>query len=252
MMDTEKKLIQAQAELDRTCKEYEAFLYAISHDLGAPIRHINSFSQIILESQGDQFDEKTRHYFQFVIEGGKQLNEMLAALLTLSRLNTQKRPFEQTDISEIIATLQSGKLAEEFETRKASLVVEKLPIISADGDQIALLFEALLSNALKFQVEGTMPKIHISAEADDGQWRFRIEDNGIGLEPKYAESVFGIFKKANATGKYPGTGIGLTIAEKIVVRHGGTIRILPAKTQGTIVEFELNSNPPQEMGQLDN
>ena len=169
------------------------------------------------------------------------MQELINDLLTYSRVGTQGKPFASTDCGQVLAdTLANLKLV--VEERRAVITHDRLPTLSADRGQLAQVFQNLISNALKFC--GTRPpRIHVGAECRDGEWCFRVTDNGIGIEPKYFDRIFLIFQRLHTRDEYPGTGIGLALCKKIVERHGGRIWVESETGKGSTFCFTLVAPP---------
>lgn len=230
----EQELEQARREIDALREEHKNFLYRISHDLNAPIRHIDGFSNLVLASNFDKFDEDTKKYFEIIIKSNQQLGAMLGALLQLSRLSTREKPFQAVDTNSMIKHIIDGSLADKIETTSAFINVDTVPQIFGDLDQIIMLFEELLKNALSFVSPGTTPNIRIAAEESESHIQYAIKDNGTGVDPKLKGTIFELFKRGVDKEAHPGQGVGLTIAAKILQRHGGKIWVEDNVPNGSI------------------
>jgi light-regulated signal transduction histidine kinase (bacteriophytochrome) len=219
--------------------EFNDFIYTISHDLGTPLRAITNFSKLLKEKYAGTLDEKGELYLQFVIDGGEKLQTMLNGLVNYSRVNTQAKPPLPIEMSTLVGQCQ-GALHDKIVAAKAIICVkDKLPQVVADPDQCFSLFLALLDNALTYHAKDRQPHIQISAKDKGNKWEFLIEDNGIGIPPANMERVFHVFKRLHTDEEYPGIGMGLALAKKIVERHGGTIGFLPGTTGGATCRFTL-------------
>ncbi len=226
-----------EQELRRTNRELEEFAYVASHDLQEPLRMVNIYTQLIVQNPDD---EKTQlqQYSAFVQQGVKRMEGLIQDLLTFSRtVHTEDLPIGTADLSasltEALSVLQ-GRIQE----AGASVESTALPLVRGDTSQMAHVFQNVLSNALKYRKEGTPPRIRISAKQDADRWVIAVQDNGIGFEPKYAERIFGLFKRLHKD-EYAGTGLGLAICKRIVERYGGRIWAEGTPGQGAAFYFSL-------------
>ena len=237
----EDALRQTAEALARSNRELEQFAYVASHDLQEPLRMVASYTQLLARRYTDQLDTTAHDYVRFAVEGARRMQELINDLLTYSRVGTQGKPFASTDCGQVLAdTLANLKLV--VEERRAVITHDRLPTLSADRGQLAQVFQNLISNALKFC--GTRPpRIHVGAECRDGEWCFRVTDNGIGIEPKYFDRIFLIFQRLHTRDEYPGTGIGLALCKKIVERHGGRIWVESETGKGSTFCFTLAAPP---------
>jgi light-regulated signal transduction histidine kinase (bacteriophytochrome) len=223
--------------------EFRDFAYIVSHDLAGPVRSIVGFSQILAE-QADKLDnEEDRLHLDLVIESGERLNEMIQGLLAFSRLNTVSRPVEMVDLEMILAKCHMA-LQMRLDNSKGQLTYPKMPEVRGDPSRLYTLFYALLDNALKFRRDGVPPDIRVYFEESANQWDFCIADNGIGIDPMFYDDVFRPLRKLHTDEAYSGVGMGLTLARKIVIQHGGNIELEPSDSGGLAVYFSLSKTPP--------
>ena len=252
----EADLLRANQRLASSNKELEQFAYVASHDLQEPLRMVASFSQLLSKKYGDQLDEQAQRWIEFSVDGASRMQKLINDLLEFSRLTTRGREHEPVNAA---AMLDAGlaNLTQAVEESGAGIERADLPWVLGDGPQLALLFQNLLSNALKYRGEAT-PRIRIGAgpatgadarnAAGERMWEFYVTDNGIGIDPKYREQVFVIFQRLHTREEYAGTGIGLAMCRKIVETHGGRIWIDEgAEGAGTRFSFTLPYfKPPTE------
>ncbi len=244
----ETDLIRANERLASSNRELEQFAYVASHDLQEPLRMVASFSQLLSKKYGDQLDEQAQRWIAFSVDGASRMQKLINDLLEFSRLTTRGREHEPVDAA---AMLNAGlaNLTQAVEESGAEIERADLPWVVGDGPQLALLFQNLLSNALKYRGE-TPPRVCIGAGPATGadaknaagapMWEFRVTDNGIGIQPKYREQVFVIFQRLHTREEYAGTGIGLAMCRKIVETHGGRIWIETGDDgEGTRISFTL-------------
>jgi len=228
-----------QRQLTTVRDEFKDFTYIVSHDLGAPLRAVVSFSKMLSEKYEGTLDEKGELYLKFVTRGGEKLQAMLSGLVDYSRVDTRKKPLEVVETAVLVGQCHAA-LKDKIIACKGSIRVQgTLPPVLADPDQCLQLFLAVIDNALTYHAPSIVPHVRILATDIGEQWKFSVEDNGIGIDPASQERVFLVFKRLHTDEEYPGVGMGLALAEKIVVRHGGAIGITPGAHGGTICWFTL-------------
>lgn len=209
-------------EYDVLAAAFKDYAYSVSHDLSAPVRAMVEFSKLLSQEHGDVLSGEAQEYLSLIVSNGQKMQSMMDGLLAYSRLNTQAKPLARIDCNRILDQCREvlqGKIRE----TGAIFEITHLPTVRADADQAFQLFVALLDNALKFQPRGNQPKITVSAEPRGAFWQFSVVDNGIGIKPQFHEKIFKLFQRLHAEEEYPGVGIGLTLVERIIQRHGGKI-----------------------------
>jgi signal transduction histidine kinase len=228
------------AELLRSNAELEQFAYVASHDLQEPLRKVASFCQLLEKRYGDQLDDRGRQYIAFAVDGAKRLQVLINDLLTFSRVG---RAGEAVRLLPLDEPLDAAIAAVQVAVEESGAVIERperLPEVMGDATLLAMLWQNLIGNGIKFRVPGRSPVVRISAAGPAGElWQFCVEDNGIGIPAEFAEKVFVIFQRLHAREAYPGTGIGLALCKRIVEHHGGVISIDTAYTAGTRICFTL-------------
>ncbi|HEV2452250.1 MAG TPA: ATP-binding protein [Streptosporangiaceae bacterium] len=242
----------AQAtELLRSNAELEQFAYVASHDLQEPLRKVASFCQLLERRYGDQLDERGHQYIDFAVDGAKRLQTLINDLLTFSRVGRDevrvRLPLDQpldVAIRALAAAIEeSGAVIER---------PERLPEIMGDATLLAMLWQNLLGNGIKFRSSVRSPVLRITAaELPVGMWKFCVEDNGIGIAPEFAEKIFVIFQRLHSRDAYPGTGIGLALCKRIVESHGGEISLDLARTEGARICFTLPMIDPVGLDQAE-
>lgn len=241
----EKKLAEQKAalatELERSNKDLEQFAYVASHDLQEPLRTVSSFVGIIADRFKGELDEETELHMKIVVEGARRMRQMIDDLLHYSKVGTKEKRFLRINCEEVLQTATENlKMA--IEEIGVEIVKTPLPQIIGDMAQLISLFQNLLGNAIKFH--GTeKPRIRVSATKVEGSvfWRFAVQDNGLGIEPKFHEKIFVLFQRLHGRQDYPGTGIGLSVCKKIVERHGGRIWVESEPGKGTTFFFTLSA-----------
>ncbi|HEX2866251.1 MAG TPA: PAS domain S-box protein [Ignavibacteriales bacterium] len=233
----EDKLNRTIQKLEESNRELEQFAYVASHDLQEPLRMVSNYTQLLAKRYQSRLDETGREFINFAVSGAMRMQSLIKDLLAYSRVTTKARPFEPTDSGAVLKeVLLDLKFA--VEESKAQITSEELPLVMADRTQFRQLLQNLLSNSLKFRTEKP-PEIHISAEQREGEWLFKITDNGIGIDPQYFERIFMLFQRLHDSGTYPGTGIGLAICKKIIERHGGRMYVESEPGRGTSFYFTI-------------
>jgi PAS domain S-box-containing protein len=235
-----RELDQQTRELARSNAELEQFAYVASHDLQEPLRMITSYLQLIQRRYQGKIDTDADDYIHFAVDGAHRLKLLINDLLAFSRVGTRGKAFKLTNLNELVGQIcMSLQLA--IHDTGAEVSIADLPVVMGDAVQLTQLLQNLLSNALKFHGERPL-QVRIWAEARDGDWLFGVRDNGIGIEPQYAERIFVIFQRLHTREEYPGTGIGLAVCKRIVERHGGRIWVESQLGQGATFYFTLPMN----------
>jgi signal transduction histidine kinase len=224
-------------DLERSNAELEQFAYVASHDLQEPLRKVASFCQLLEQRYKGQLDERADQYIEFAVDGAKRMQQLINDLLAFSRVGRLGDTPQPVDLSEAARRALANLDATVVESR-AQVEIEPLPTVSGESSLLTTLFQNLISNALKFHGEDP-PRVRIGVARDGGEWLFTCADNGIGIDPEYAERVFVIFQRLHGKDEYAGTGIGLAMCRKIVEHHGGRIWLDPGATPGTTFRFTL-------------
>ncbi|WP_410509125.1 PAS domain S-box protein [Methanosarcina hadiensis] len=227
-------------ELARSNAELEQFAYVASHDLQEPLRMVVSYLQLLQRKYQGELDSKADKYIYFAVDGASRMQVLINDLLEFSRVTTKAREFEPADCRLILGQVLSD-LEISIKESGTSISYGPLPVIMADSTQLAQVFQNLINNAIKFRSKED-PQIRISAEKKADHWLFSVQDNGIGIDPKYSERIFEVFKRLHKREEYPGTGIGLSICKKIIERHGGHIWVESEPGRGSTFYFTLPVN----------
>ncbi|RMH76350.1 MAG: PAS domain S-box protein [Cyanobacteria bacterium J007] len=229
--------IRQRQELTRSNSELEQFAYIASHDLQEPLRTIASFTQLLARRYHDRLDAKAERYINHIVDGSLRMQTLIEDLLQYSRVRTRAKPFEEIETDKVLeialANLQSA-----IESNEATISVSALPVVKGDRAQLVQLFQNLIGNAIKYRRQDP-PEIAIDAKREGDRYRFCIEDNGIGIDPKHRDRIFQIFQRLHTIQEYPGTGIGLAVCQKIVQRHGGCIWVESELGRGSKFYFTL-------------
>ena len=238
----EADLRRSNDELKRANRELEEFSYVASHDLREPLRMVNIYAQLILEriaaKNGDDGDATLNQFANFVRQGANRMEALIDDLLTFAiSVHAESLPAGAADLSESFRQALSV-LSSRIEESGARVTTDPLPDVIGDVQQMAHVFQNLLSNSLKYSRAGVPPEIHVSARTDGDVCTVSIRDNGIGFDQGYAERIFGLFKRLHKE-EYPGTGLGLAICKRIVERYRGSIWAEGRPGEGATFYFAL-------------
>jgi light-regulated signal transduction histidine kinase (bacteriophytochrome) len=224
-------------ELARSNAELEQFAYVASHDLQEPLRTITSYLQLIERRYKHKLDDDAAEFIDYTVQASRVMQQLIRDLLSLARVTSRAKPPEPTDLARVLDEVETA-LDTAISESGAEIVREPLPTVLADAGQLRQLLQNLVSNALKFR-GSKPPRVVVSAERTGEEWRVAVVDNGIGIEPKYKERVFEIFKRLHRSEEYSGTGIGLAVCKKIVERHGGRIWLESEPGEGATFSFTV-------------
>ncbi len=228
---------EKEEELRRANDDLQQFAYSASHDLQEPIRNVAIYSELVAEQYHDRLDADGQMFLGFIKEGGRRLATLVDDLLAYTRAGVMEGEILSLDATEtLIHTLAS--LAEAIRENNATVTWDPLPCISMGETHLQQIFQNLIANAIKYRSIAA-PQIHISAASVGNDWRFSVQDNGIGIDPQYKEKIFGLFKRLHRDQKYAGTGIGLAICQRVVERYGGRIWVESAVGQGATFYFTI-------------
>jgi signal transduction histidine kinase len=211
------------AELRGANQELEAFSYSVSHDLRAPLRHAGAFAALLAKSAEAKLDARERHYLDAIRGAAEGAGRLIDDLLAFSRMGRREMLAREVDLGAVVEDARRS-LAAEAEGRRVDLRVGPLPRVRGDREMLLLVFQNLLSNALKFTRDREVAEIAVDGRVDErGEVVIRVRDNGVGFDMRYAGKLFGVFQRLQPAGKFEGTGVGLAIVRRIVQRHGGRV-----------------------------
>jgi light-regulated signal transduction histidine kinase (bacteriophytochrome) len=232
-----EELAGANQVLERSNIELQQFAYIASHDLQSPLRSISGFVQLLKLEYEDKLDEQAVNWIRRTIQATAQMQTLIRDVLAYSLVDSRSRPFAPTPFLDVfndaVALLESS-----INDAEAQVVCGKLPVVMGDRSQLVQLMHNLIGNGLKYHGDKP-PRVHVSAERHGNEWVFSVRDNGIGIDPKYYERIFEIFKRLHDQKEYPGTGIGLAVCRRVVSRHGGRIWLESEAGHGSVFHFTL-------------
>ena len=234
----EERVAQRTAELEESNKELEAFSYSVSHDLRAPLRALDGFSQAMLDDFGPQLPAEGQRYLKTIRYSAQQMSALIDALLEFSRFNRQELNKQAMDTSKLVHSALD-ELGFPWQERQVEIRVGDLPMSSGDPVLLKQVWLNLLSNALKYTNKRKKAEIEIGSTKINGTEVFFVRDNGTGFDMRYADKLFGVFERLHRMEDYEGTGIGLAMVQRIVNRHGGRVWANSAIDRGTTFNFTL-------------
>jgi light-regulated signal transduction histidine kinase (bacteriophytochrome) len=229
-------------ELARANADLEQFAYSATHDLKEPLRVISLYSQLLHRKYAGRLDQDAEQFIDYLFRAAHQMEQLITDLLAYTRTANVNKVDEartdeaRTDVNAVLATVLAT-LELQIRECRCRLTVEPLPTVRAHEVHVQQLFQNLIGNSLKYRSDHD-PQIQVSAEPKNGDWLFTVRDNGIGIDPQYTRQIFGIFKRLHGQ-KYPGTGIGLAICQRIVEGYGGRIWVESQLGQGAAFRFTL-------------
>ncbi len=236
--DLEQRVTERTVQLETANRELEAFSYSVSHDLRAPLRAIDGFSQAVVEDYGPQLPEEARRYLRTIRGGAQQMGALIDDLLTFSRLSRQPVKKHEVNMTKLVravleelTVLQQGRLID--------VRVGPLPVCRGDPILLKQVWVNLLSNALKYTRKRERAEIEIGCRTTNGVDTFFVRDNGTGFDMRYADKLFGVFQRLHRMEDYEGTGVGLAIVQRVINRHGGRIWAEAMVDQGATFNFTV-------------
>lgn len=239
----ESLLREKSLALEAANRELESFSYSVSHDLRAPLRGIDGFSQALLEDYGDQLPEEAHDYLRRIRGGAQRMGGLIDDLLRLSRVSRVEMAPATVDLSAVATSILQERARQEPERRVITSVAPGLAV-RADPGLMQILLENLLGNAWKYTAKTETARIELAAERLDGHSVYVVRDNGAGFDMQYADKLFGAFQRLHHPRDFSGTGIGLATAQRIVHRHGGRIWVEAKVGRGAVFRFVLGSPTP--------
>lgn len=236
--ELEQHVAERTAQLTAANQELEAFAYSVSHDLRAPLRALNGFSEALLESYTDQLDEQGKHYLARIQEAAKRMGQLINDLLSLSRVARAEFICRQVDLSALAHTI-AGDLKAQAPQRLAEFEITDGMIVEGDGNLLKIAMENLLDNAYKFTGQRERALIQVGRIEQNGKPVYFVRDNGAGFSMEYANKLFVAFQRLHSEREFPGIGIGLAIVQRIIHRHGGRVWAEGVVEQGATFYFTL-------------
>lgn len=232
----ESQVDERTRDLTAANEELQQFAYVASHDLQEPLRTVVSFTQLLQSRYRNRLDADADEFMGYIVNASRRMTDLINGLLALARLRKEGQIAASISFSDLVEEVRSN-LAIATRESGASITNGPLPELAVNRVQIVQLMQNLVSNSIKYRRDGVSPAIHITAERDNTHWTFKFHDNGRGFDQQFAERIFGLFQRLS--GGVDGTGIGLSIARKIVERHGGRIWAQSQPGQSATFYFSL-------------
>jgi signal transduction histidine kinase len=236
--ELEQRVADRTTQLAAANKELEGFSYSVSHDLRAPVRAISGFSRMLLEDHGDQLDDEARRKLGVLQSEASRMGTLIDDLLAFSRLGRQAIQKSELDMKELARAVFEG-LRAQHQGPNPEFRLGSLPRGMGDKTLLGQVWINLLGNALKFSAKREKPLIEVSAVSDAKEYIYFVRDNGAGFDPRYQSKLFGVFQRLHDASEFPGTGVGLALVQRIVVRHGGRIWAEGKPEEGATFYFTL-------------
>ncbi len=239
----EHRVAERTAQLATANRELEAFSYSVSHDLRAPLRHIDGFAQLLRKRIATRLDETEARFLGNIINSAKGLGTLIDELLEFSRMGRTRLCHTDVDMAAVVREVLESSLLE-TQGRRIEWEIEPLPAVHGDAAMLRQVWSNLLGNAVKYTRRREVAKIKVTHRFDpvDGHV-FGVADNGAGFDMQYADKLFGVFQRLHGAQEFEGTGIGLANVRRIVQRHGGRVRAEGAVEQGATIWFSLPDGP---------
>ena len=238
----ERRVAERTAQLEKANKELESFSYSVSHDLRAPLRSIDGFSQALLEDCAGNLDPKGIDYLHRVRASAQRMGELIDALLQLSRLGRTDLHRQQVDLSEMARTVVL-ELLERLPGRRVEVDIEEALVVDADRRLMRVVLDNLLGNAWKFTANVVQPRVQVSRDRGGDEPVYFVRDNGAGFDMAYADKLFQPFQRLHGECEFSGTGIGLATVHRIIDRHGGRVWAEGAVGRGATIYFTVPRAP---------
>lgn len=236
--ELEQRVVDRTAQLEAANQELEAFSYSVSHDLRAPLRTMDGFSQALIEDFGQQLPEQARHYLNAIRDGAEHMAALIDDLLEFARLSRQSLHDQDIDTARLVREVIAG-LASQREGRQIEIRTNELPPCQGDRALLKQVWINLVSNAFKYTRKSERAMLEIGCVRDNNENVYFIRDNGTGFDMKYAHKLFGVFQRLHRAEDYEGTGVGLAIVQRVIHRHGGRVWAEAILKQGATFYFTL-------------
>ena len=235
--ELEIRVKERTAELVRANEELRSFGYAASHDLREPLRTVASYTQLLNRRYQDRFDDEAKEFMSYIVDSVHRMDSLLSDLLAYShQLNSTDQTLTLVDTEAVLAGVLMN-LDSAIRESGTEITHDPLPQVMSDFVQLGQVFQNLIGNSIKYR-SADPPRIHISAEEREDEWIFSFRDNGIGIDPRYHDQIFGIFKRLHGR-EYPGTGIGLALVKRVIERQGGRIWVESELGSGSTFRFTI-------------
>lgn len=235
----EAEVLRARDELQAANKELEAFAYSVSHDLRAPLRHMVGFGELLQKNVKSTLDEKSQRHMTMILESAQRMGDLIDDLLALSRIGRVEARMTFVDLDQLVKEVVT-EVKQETDGREIVWRIDSLPSCYGDRSMLRIVLANLVSNAVKFTGQRARAEIEIGrAKANDHEVVIFVRDNGAGFDMHYVDKLFGVFQRLHHVDEFEGTGIGLATVQRIIHRHGGTVRAEGSVNQGATFYFSV-------------
>ena len=240
--ELERRVVERTLQLESANRELEAFAYAVSHDLRAPLRSMSGFSQILYDTMPQGLDDKSRHYLRRIHDASQRMSALIEDLLSLSRISRVEMVARPANLSQIAADA-AATVRDRYPGRSVQLTIEPGLMINGDTRLMRIAMENLLDNAWKYTANAAAASVTVGSQPGEHGCVFFVRDNGVGFDMAYSTKLFGPFQRLHSETEFPGTGIGLVTVQRIVARHGGRIWADAQIDHGATFYFTLGEQP---------
>jgi len=232
-----KELSQRTEALARSNEELQRFAFAVAHDLQAPLRNIATLTALLVRQNASVVDEDSKEYANTIVSSAQRMGSMIKGLLDYAAAAADTHGWAASNCNAVLEQVVHD-LRYLIDAQNAVITFDALPVIQANEGRLAQVFSNLITNAIKYR-SNRKPEIHVTATENGTEWVFRVTDNGIGIDMKYADEIFGLFKRLHSSEKYEGTGIGLAVCKAVIERHGGRIWMESEAGKGSTFFFTI-------------
>ncbi|HPM12146.1 MAG TPA: ATP-binding protein [Bacteroidales bacterium] len=230
--ELEERVAIRTQQLEQSNKDLESFAYSVSHDLRAPIRHIDGFTKM-LENKLTEKNEQIQHYFDKIHESSRNMQNLISDLLSYSRIGRQELEMDFIDMQSVIQQIIDN-YEQDLQSRTVEWIINEIPPVYGDIRLLRVAFENLLSNAIKYTSKNDVSRIEIGSTQTEQTIEIYVKDNGVGFDQTYVDKIFGVFQRLHSDKDFQGTGIGLANVKRIIQRHGGSVRAEGVENQGAV------------------
>jgi light-regulated signal transduction histidine kinase (bacteriophytochrome) len=238
----ESELLRARDELQAANKELEAFAYSVSHDLRAPLRHMAGFGELLQKNVNSTLDDKSQRYMSMILESAKRMGGLIDDLLAFSRIGRAEAKMTLVDLNQLVKKVVT-EVRQEAAGRDIVWRIDPLPSCYGDRSMLRIVFVNLVSNAIKFTRQRARAEIEIGCAKGSGhELVVFVRDNGTGFDMNHVDKLFGVFQRLHHADEFEGTGIGLATVQRIINRHGGTVRAEGSVNQGATFYFSVRKS----------
>ncbi len=237
-VELEQRIADRTSQLEAANKELQAFAYSVSHDLRAPLRAIDGFSKFVLDDHSSGLDKEGKRLLDLVRINTQKMDKLITDILALSRVTRSEHKLSKVDMT-IMATSMYNEITSPEIREKLKVIIDPLPEAYCDNTYLKQVWINLISNAIKFSSRKKKPEIKIGGYNENGFLIYHIKDNGVGFNPEYSHKLFGVFQRLHRPDEFGGTGVGLAIVQRIIVRHGGKVWAEAKEGKGATFYFSI-------------